>query len=43
MGFLEIYGIGLLVALGTMTLLWLISLALGNSSRVDPYWGPVLS
>ncbi len=39
MTFLEAYGIGLLVIMGTMTLLWLLSLALRNSSIVDPFWG----
>ncbi len=39
MAFLEIYGIGLATILGLMTLLWLVSLALRNSSIVDPFWG----
>ena len=39
MAFLEAYAIGLLVVMGLMTLLWLISLALRNSSIVDPFWG----
>jgi steroid 5-alpha reductase family enzyme len=39
MSFLEAYGIGLLVTLGIMTLLWLLSLVLKNSSIVDPFWG----
>jgi steroid 5-alpha reductase family enzyme len=36
---LHIYALGLLVIMGLMTLLWLISLALRNSSIVDPFWG----
>jgi steroid 5-alpha reductase family enzyme len=39
MTFLEIYGLGALVILGLMTLLWLVSLALKDSSIVDPFWG----
>jgi steroid 5-alpha reductase family enzyme len=39
MAFLEIYGIGLAVVVGMMTLLWLISLAIRDSSIVDPFWG----
>lgn len=39
MTFLAIYGLGLLVIMGLMTLLWLISLLLRNSSIVDPFWG----
>ena len=39
MAFLEIYGLGLLVIVGLMTLLWLISLLLRDSSIVDPLWG----
>jgi len=39
MTFLEIYLIGGLAILGLMTLLWLISLALRDSSIVDPFWG----
>lgn len=35
MSFLEVYGMGLAVILGLMTLLWLISLPLRNSSIVD--------
>ena len=31
---------GLLVVLGSMTLLWLISLRLKDASIVDPFWGP---
>jgi steroid 5-alpha reductase family enzyme len=34
-----VYGIGLLVVLVCMTALWLISLALKNSSIVDIFWG----
>jgi len=33
------YGIGLLVILGCMTVLWLVSLYLKNSSIVDIFWG----
>ncbi|MGB7537248.1 MAG: DUF1295 domain-containing protein [Anaerolineales bacterium] len=36
---LAVYGIGLVVILGCMTVLWLISLALNNSSIVDIFWG----
>ena len=39
MSFIEIYGIAFLVILGCMTLLWLISLQLKNSSIVDIFWG----
>jgi steroid 5-alpha reductase family enzyme len=39
MAFIELYGIALLVILGCMTLLWLISLQLKNSSIVDIFWG----
>lgn len=39
MSFIEQYGIALLVILGCMTLLWLISLQLKNSSIVDIFWG----
>jgi steroid 5-alpha reductase family enzyme len=39
MTFLAIYGITALIILGLMTLLWLISLALKDSSIVDPFWG----
>lgn len=39
MTFFEIYGIGLAVILGLMTLLWLVSLWLKNSSIVDIFWG----
>jgi hypothetical protein len=34
-----IYIAGLAAALGLMTLLWLVSLALRNSSIVDIFWG----
>ena len=40
MSFLEAYGTGLLVILGLMIVLWLVSLALKNSSIVDIFWGP---
>ena len=39
MTFLEVYLIGGLLVLGLMTLLWLISLVLKDSSIVDPFWG----
>lgn len=39
MSFIEIYGIALLVILGCMTILWLVSLWLKNSSIVDIFWG----
>jgi hypothetical protein len=39
MTFLEVYLIGGLLVLGLMALLWLISLALKDSSIVDPFWG----
>jgi steroid 5-alpha reductase family enzyme len=39
MAFGEIYLVGGLVVLGFMTLLWLVSLALRDSSIVDPFWG----
>lgn len=39
MTFLEVYLIGLGVVMGLMTLLWVLSLVLRNSSIVDPFWG----
>jgi steroid 5-alpha reductase family enzyme len=39
MTFLEAYGLTLLMILGLMTLLWLLSLRLRNSSIVDIFWG----
>ena len=39
MAFIQIYLILGLVILGLMTLLWLVSLALKNSSIVDIFWG----
>jgi steroid 5-alpha reductase family enzyme len=39
MTFLEIALIGILVVLGLMTVLWLASLLLKNSSIVDNFWG----
>ena len=39
MTFLEAYFIGLGAVLGLMTLLWVLSLALRDSSIVDPFWG----
>jgi len=38
--FLEVYGIGALAILGLMTILWIASLILRNSSIVDIFWGP---
>ncbi len=39
MSFIQVYGIAALCILGVMTLLWLVSLALRNSSIVDIFWG----
>ncbi len=39
MGFFELYLLAGLLILGLMTLLWLLSLALRNSSIVDIFWG----
>jgi steroid 5-alpha reductase family enzyme len=39
MTFLQVYGIVALVILGLMTILWIASLALRNSSIVDIFWG----
>ena len=39
MEFIDIYSIALLVILGCMTILWLVSLWLKNSSIVDIFWG----
>lgn len=39
MDFLKIFGVAGLVILASMTLLWIISLALRNSSIVDIFWG----
>jgi steroid 5-alpha reductase family enzyme len=39
MNFLELYGFAVWIVLGLMTLLWLLSLALRNSSIVDIFWG----
>ena len=39
MSFLQVYGIAALCILGVMTLLWIVSLALRNSSIVDIFWG----
>jgi steroid 5-alpha reductase family enzyme len=36
---ISIYGIALLIILGLMIILWLVSLALKNSSIVDIFWG----
>jgi steroid 5-alpha reductase family enzyme len=38
-GFLQVYGIAAAVILGCMVVLWLVSLALRNSSIVDVFWG----
>lgn len=40
MTFLEVYLWGGAMILALMTLLWLVSLVLRNSSVVDPFWGP---
>jgi steroid 5-alpha reductase family enzyme len=39
MSFIEVYAIAGLAVLGAMTLLWLVSLWLRNSSIVDIFWG----
>ena len=39
MSFFSIYATGLLIILGLMLVLWLVSLALKNSSIVDIFWG----
>lgn len=39
MTLLEIYATGLAVTLGLMTVLWLVSLRIKNSSIVDIFWG----
>jgi steroid 5-alpha reductase family enzyme len=39
MSFLYVYGVGLALILGVMTLLWLVSLRLENASIVDIFWG----
>ncbi len=39
MSFLEIYGITALAILGYMTILWILSLILKNTSIVDIFWG----
>ena len=39
MAFVSAYGTTLLIILGLMTVLWLVSLALRNSSIVDIFWG----
>jgi len=39
MSFLAVYGIALAVILGLVTILWLVSLVLKNSSIVDIFWG----
>lgn len=39
MTFLEVYGMVALVVLGYMTVLWIASLVLRNSSIVDIFWG----
>jgi len=40
MTFIEAYLFGAAAILALMTLLWLVSLVLRNSSIVDPFWGP---
>lgn len=39
MTFLEASSVGLGAVLGLMTWLWVVRLALRNSSIVDPFWG----
>jgi steroid 5-alpha reductase family enzyme len=39
MAFLQIYALGALTVLGLMTAIWLLSLALKDSSIVDVFWG----
>jgi steroid 5-alpha reductase family enzyme len=39
MDFWQLYGMVVLFVFAFMTALWLASLALGNSSIVDPMWG----
>lgn len=39
MAFVQMYGIALLVIISLMVVLWLVSLALRNSSIVDIFWG----
>ncbi len=39
MSFVQMYGLALLVILSLMLVLWLVSLALRNSSIVDIFWG----
>jgi steroid 5-alpha reductase family enzyme len=38
-GFLEMYGIGALVVLAAMAILWIVSLILRDSSIIDIFWG----
>ncbi|NLE44756.1 MAG: DUF1295 domain-containing protein [Chloroflexi bacterium] len=40
MSFLQVYGIAALAIVGLMTLIWIVSLILRNSSIVDIFWGP---
>ena len=40
MSVIAMYGLGLAIIMGLMTLLWLLSLLLKDSSIVDPFWGP---
>ena len=40
MSFLDVYLVGALAVLAFMTAIWLLSLALRNSSIVDVFWGP---
>jgi steroid 5-alpha reductase family enzyme len=39
MSFLSVYLVGLAVVIGFMTILWVVSLVLKNSSIVDIFWG----
>jgi steroid 5-alpha reductase family enzyme len=41
MSFFELYGIAALVVLGTVTLLWAISVPLRDASIIDMFWGPL--
>ena len=40
MSLLAIYALGLASVMGLMTLLWLLSLLLKDSSIVEPFWVP---
>jgi steroid 5-alpha reductase family enzyme len=39
MTFIEVYLVALAAVIGLMTLLWVVSLIMRNSSIVDPFWG----